>query len=299
VNPLFEQEAKKRDFFSPELMKMIAHHGSVSDIEDVPEDLRRLYVTAHDIEPRWHVKMQAAFQEFTDNAVSKTVNFSHDATAEDVAEVYMLAYKQDCKGVTIYRDGSKDEQVLSTGRTKEARAGQPGTQEVPLEINAPAPGKIMPRPRPSITQGYTRQMNTGCGRIYITINEDEKGLCELFASMGKSGGCATSQTEATGRLVSLALRSGVDPSTIVDQLKGIRCPSPAWVSGSTVYSCADAIAKALEDHLSDGRAKSGGGKAYGNDNLMNVCPECPECGSMVSFAEGCVVCHSCGFSKCG
>jgi hypothetical protein len=132
--------------------------------------------------------------------------------------------------------------------------------------------------------GYTRQINTGYGRLYITINEDEKGLCELFAMMGKSGGCATSQTEATGRLVSLALRSGVDPASIVDQLKGIRCPSPAWVSGATVYSCADAIAHVLEEYIARGKAKAGGNKAYGSDNLLNV-PRGPECGSMVSFAR--------------
>ena len=157
----------------------------------------------------------------------------------------------------------------------------------------------MPRPRPEVTRGYTRQINTGCGRLYVTINEDEKGLCEVFASMGKSGGCATSQTEATGRLVSLALRSGVDPAYIVDQLKGIRCPTPAWVKGSAIYSCADAIARAMEDYLAEGRTRASGAKEYGTENLLNVCPECPECGSMVSFAEGCVVCRSCGYSKCG
>ncbi|MHB8173662.1 MAG: vitamin B12-dependent ribonucleotide reductase, partial [Nitrospirota bacterium] len=246
VNPHFASLAKERGFYSDELMRKIAHHGTVADIKEVPEDIRRLYVTAHDIEPAWHVKMQAAFQEYTDNAVSKTVNFSHDATVKDVEEVYRLAYSLGCKGVTIYRDGSKDEQVLSTGRTKEAK--EKG-QATPAVKPGHEPGKIMPRPRPHITKGYTRQVNTGCGRLYVTINEDEKGLCELFAMMGKSGGCATSQTEATGRLVSLALRSGVDPASIIDQLKGIRCPSPAWVSGSTIYSCADAIATVLEEYL--------------------------------------------------
>jgi ribonucleoside-diphosphate reductase alpha chain len=297
VNPYFEKEARERGFFSPELMKMIAHHGTVADIEQVPEDLRRLFVTAHDITPGCHIKMQAAFQEHTDNAVSKTVNFPHDAKPQDVAEVYRLAYSLDCKGVTIYRDGSKDEQVLSTGKTKEAKAAASAPQEAKPEPQAP--GKIMPRPRPEVTRGFTRQMNTGCGRLYVTINEDENGLCEVFASMGKSGGCATSQTEATGRLVSLALRSGMDPASIVDQLKGIRCPSPTWASGSAIYSCADAIARALEDHLARERSSTSGSKGYGTENLLNVCPECPECGAMVSFAEGCVVCHSCGFSKCG
>ena len=298
VNPYFEAAARVGGYYSPELMRMIAHHGTVADIEQVPEDVRRVFVTAHDIEPKWHVRMQAAFQEHTDNAVSKTVNFAHDATTADVAEVYMLAYKTGCKGVTIYRDGSKDEQVLSTGKTKEARAGKDAAApEAPAPLVGP--GKIMPRPRPEFTHGYTRQINTGCGRLYVTINEDEKGLCELFAMMGKSGGCATSQTEATGRLVSLALRSGVAPASIIDQLKGIRCPSPAWVAGSTVYSCADAIARVLEEYVQRGKGKAEGKSEYGQENLLNQCPECPECGGMVSFSEGCVVCHSCGYSKCG
>ena len=277
-------------------MKEIAHHGTVSDMESVPEDVRKAFVTAHDIGPEWHVRMQAAFQECTDNAVSKTVNFPHDATPADVAEVYMLSYKTGCKGVTIYRDGSKEDQVLSTGRTREAKTK-------PTEAHVP--GKITPRARPSVTKGYTRQINTGCGRLYVTINEDERGLCELFVMMGKSGGCATSQTEATGRLVSLALRAGVDPGSIVDQLKGIRCPSPAWVSGSSIYSCADAIARVLEDYILE--ARTGGEerpgapcveKAYGMDNHMNLCPQCPECGAMLTFAEGCVLCAACGYSKC-
>jgi ribonucleoside-diphosphate reductase alpha chain len=297
VNPYFAAVAKERGFYSDELLKRIAHHGTVADMAEVPEDVRRLFVTAHDIEPVWHVKMQAAFQEYTDNAVSKTVNFSHDAKVKDVEEVYRLAYSLGCKGVTIYRDGSKDEQVLSTGRTKEAKGAQaPAAQEQKLP---PEPGKIIPRPRPHITKGITRQVNTGCGRLYVTINEDEKGLCELFASMGKSGGCATSQTEATGRLVSLALRSGVDPASIIDQLKGIRCPSPTWISGSTIYSCADAIATVLEDYLLEKKQVTPEEKSVTADNLLNHCPQCPECGSMVSFAEGCVVCSSCGYSKCG
>ena len=300
VSPGFESVARERGFYSPELMKMIAHHGTVADMEQVPEDLRRLYVTAHDISPEWHIRMQAAFQDHTDNAVSKTVNFSHDAKPADVAEVYRLAYTTGCKGVTIYRDGSKDEQVLSTGKTREVKSGaEPNAAQAAETTTMQAPMKITPRPRPLATRGVTRQINTGCGRLYVTINEDEKGLCEVFAMMGKSGGCATSQTEATGRLVSLALRSGMDPSSIVDQLKGIRCPSPTWGAGSAVYSCADAIARALEEYLAEGKTKSDGGKTYGGDNQLNVCPECPECGAMVSFAEGCVVCHSCGFSKCG
>ena len=297
VNPKFEAVARERGFYSPELMKLIAHHGSVTDVAEVPEDVRRLFVTAHDITPEWHIKMQAAFQEHTDNAVSKTVNFGHDATPDDVAQVFMLAYKMDCKGVTIYRDGSKDDQVLSTGKTKEANSGQ--TEQATALPDVHIPGKIVPRPRPEVTRGYTRQINTGCGRLYVTINEDDKGLCEVFASMGKSGGCATSQTEATGRLVSLALRAGIEPSSVVDQLKGIRCPSPTWAKGSAIYSCADAIARALEDYIAEGRQRSSGGKTYDGENQLNVCPECPECGAMVSFAEGCVVCRSCGYSKCG
>lgn len=289
VNPQFEDIAVKRGFYSRELMGAIAEHGSVAGIEEVPEDVRRIFVTAHDIAPVWHVRMQAAFQTHTDNAVSKTVNFANTASPDDVREVYDLAHDLGVKGVTIYRDGSKADQVLSTGKSSVAASGAP----------LAAPGQIEPRPRPSVTTGRTEKIQTGCGNLYVTVNWDEEGLCEAFTSMGKSGGCAASQSEALSRIVSMALRAGVDPSAVVRQLRGIRCPSPAWAEGGKVLSCADALGIALEHaaaFIETGEAASGVRKS--SDSLDYLSGACPECGGAVEHESGCMVCRACGYSKC-
>ncbi len=322
ANPLFEVAAKERGIFSDELMKQIAEHGGCSGIDAVPEDLQHVFVTSHDISPEWHIRMQAAFQKYTDNAVSKTVNFSHSATIKDVEKVYLLAYHLGCKGVTIYRDGSRDEQVLSTGATEKARKA---AQMAVASASPLLAEEKKPRNRPLLTHGITQKIPTGCGNLYITINEDEEGICEVFSTMGKSGGCASSQSEAVSRLVSLALRSGVAIDAIVKQVKGIRCPSPAWGEGGNILSCPDAIARALERYVKDGMALRHPRTAkerpaleegavqptvtYGSDdclkkvvdgkNHLGLCPECPECGGLLQFGEGCAVCHGCGFSKCG
>jgi ribonucleoside-diphosphate reductase alpha chain len=270
--------------------------------------VQRVFVTSHDITPEWHIRMQAEFQKYTDNAVSKTVNFSHSATQEDVRKVYMMAYKLGCKGVTIYRDGSREEQVLHSGATEKARkAAAAAASSSPVSAE-----NKRPRHRPTLTQGVTQKIPTGCGNLYITINEDEEGICEVFSTMGKSGGCAASQSEAVSRMVSLALRSGVSIDSIVRQVKGIRCPSPAWGEGGSILSCPDAIGRALERYVKDnmsqhhkqnalpmlGQATSdcsaGGGK-----NHLGLCPECPDCGGLLEFGEGCAFCRGCGFSKCG
>ncbi|MBI5231452.1 MAG: vitamin B12-dependent ribonucleotide reductase, partial [Coriobacteriales bacterium] len=289
VNPLFEDVAVKRGFYSRELMQLIAEHGSVHGIDDVPEDIQRTFVTAHDIEPNWHIRMQAAFQKYTDNAVSKTVNFGNEATAEDVRMVYDLAYELGVKGVTIYRDGSKENQVLTTGKTAKA-GGEP--------ILA-TPGEIAPRPRPSVTAGRTEKIQTGCGNLYVTVNWDEQGMCEIFTSMGKSGGCAASQSEALSRLISMALRAGVDTEAIVKQLRGIRCPSPAWAEGGKVLSCADAVGIVLEHaeaYATTGQAPTAVTKHA--DTLDNLSGACPECGGTLEHESGCAVCRACGYSKC-
>jgi len=303
VNPIFAEVAKARGFYTDELMKEIAARGSLKEIKSVPEDVRRLFVTALDISPEWHIRMQAAFQEHTDNAVSKTVNFPRDATPKDVETVYMLAYRLGCKGVTVYRYGSREDQVLSVGEDvakKEAAAKG--------EVEAGA--TRLPRARPYVTRGTTQRIETGCGHLYVTINEDESGLCEVFTQMGKSGGCTASQAEAVGRLISLALRSGIEPEAIVKQLRGIRCPSPLWQPGGMVLSCSDAVAKALERFVKDRSVRAEAPSAaaaheepsrFEKQNVADkgdVCPECPECGSMVEYVEGCVVCRTCGFSKC-
>ena len=234
-------------------MKEIAEHGGCTNVPTVPEDVQRVFVTAHDITPEWHIRMQAAFQKYTDNAVSKTVNFPHSATQKDVEKVYMMAYKPGCKGVTIYRDGSRDEQVLSTGATEKARKAAAASQQVTVASASPELAEEKkPRHRPLLTHGVTQKIPTGCGNLYITINEDEEGICEVFSTMGKSGGCAASQSEAVSRMVSLALRSGVSIDSIIKQVKGIRCPSPAWGEGGSILSCPDAIGRALERYTKEG-----------------------------------------------
>ena len=277
VNPYFEEAAKSGGFYSPNLMKQLAEGKSLKDIEEVPEEIKRLFVTAHDISPEWHVKMQSAFQKFTDSAVSKTVNFPHDATPEDVAKVYMLAYQEGLKGITIYRDRSRESQVLITGKETKTE----GTT-------------LTPRERSKVTSGVTERVTTGCGYIYVTVNSDEQGICEVFSSLGKAGGCASAQLEAICRLISLALRSGVDVASVVRQLRGIRCPSIAWEEGKAILSCADAIASVLEKHTTgyEGKPKA---EDYGSGNLAG---QCPDCGNLLIYQEGCFICPTCGYTKC-
>ena len=282
VNPIFEQIAREQGFYSEELMQRIAEHGTIQDIEEIPEEIRRIFVTAHDISPEEHIEMQAAFQRYTDNAVSKTVNFCHDATIEDVEKVYRLAYQMDCKGVTIYRDGSRDEQVLSTGKKEEI----PATAAVPEDKHA------IKRDRPKALKGWTYQMQTGCGPLYVTINEDKSGLFELFTTMGKAGGCAASQCEAIGRMVSLAWRSGVQARQVIKQLLGISCHAPSGFGENKVLSCADAVAKAIQSHMmSSGTAIEVAKTAIDRG-------ACPECGGVVEHEGGCAVCRVCGYSEC-
>jgi len=282
VHPYFEKIAKERGFFSPELMQRIAEQGSLHDIDEIPQDIRTLFVTAHDITPKVHIGMQAAFQKYTDNAVSKTVNFSNGATVEDVAEVYRLAYQLDCKGVTIYRDGSRDKQVLSTGKAEEtpARTGGDGER------------KVVKRERPKVLKGWTYQMQTGCGPLYVTVNQDEAGLFELFTTMGKAGGCAASQSEAIGRMVSLAWRSGIQARQVIKQLQGISCHCPSGFGENKVLSCADAVAKAIQSHMSN----NGYGAVYKKVALARGA--CPDCGGIVEHEGGCAVCRLCGYSEC-
>ena len=270
VHPYFEELARRHGFYSPELMKQIAQQGTIRDIKEIPKNIRRVFVTAHDVSPQWHIRIQAAFQKHTDNAVSKTVNFPQSATADDVRQVYVMAHELGLKGVTIYRDGSRPEQVLSFGDQK-----------------APEERYIAPRPRPTRTVGVTQLINTGCGKLYVTVNRDEAGFCEVFAQMGKTGGCASSQIESTGRLISLALRSGVKVESIIKQISGIRCPNPIWQNGRQVLSCPDAIAQVL--------AAEAQVEIKETEVTMG---SCPDCGGAVEREGGCIVCRACGFSRC-
>lgn len=245
ASPVLKARLEKDGLYSEDLMRKISAEGTVAHIDELPEALRNVYVCAHDVSPEYHIRMQAAFQNHTDNAVSKTVNFANSATREDVAEVYTLAYKEGCKGVTIYRDGSRDSQVLTAGSAESGKA-MPNPDSVlnAMPDNLQPYGQITPRPRPEITMGFTERMQIGCGNLYVTVNYDERGICEVFTSTGKAGGCP-SQSEATARLCSVALRSGMSVREVCAQLKGIRCPSTTRQSGLNCSSCPDAIAKVV------------------------------------------------------
>ncbi|MDX9713865.1 MAG: vitamin B12-dependent ribonucleotide reductase [Dissulfurispiraceae bacterium] len=284
VNSHFENKVRELGLLDRDLMEQIAETGSIAHFDQFPQEIKDIFMTAHDITPIDHINMQAAFQKYTDNAVSKTVNFSNSATTADVEDVYMLAYKMGCKGVTVYRDGSREDQVLSTTEQKHA-------------ASSAAEQKRVPKKRPSMIKGATRLMNTGCGNLYVTINEDEEGrLFEIFTNMGKAGGCASSQAEAIGRLISLALRADIDPVEIVKQLKGISCHQPSWQESGRVLSCSDAIAKAIEKYLCTGKNGNGNGKSDCQE-VMRI-GACPECGGTVEHEGGCAVCHNCGFTRC-
>jgi ribonucleoside-diphosphate reductase alpha chain len=306
--------------YSDKLIDYIAKNGSLGktfkkDIADLLtekeyEYLSRIFITSHDITPKWHVMTQAAFQKFTDNDVSKTVNFPNSAKKEDIEEVYTLAFNLNLKGITVYRDGSR-EQVLTAGSS-----GSSKDKETKETSNQKSGGQIEPRKRPDIIKGVTVKTVTGCGPLYVTINYDENGNpFEIFNSIGKSGGCAQSQTESTGRMVSLALRSGIGAEEIINQLKGIRCNIPYGFGGNIIYSCADAIGKALEKSLnekitsqenpsSDEKKPAAASPANSGTHSKNHAVQgrgaCPSCGgSNLKHAEGCTVCLDCGYSDCG
>jgi ribonucleoside-diphosphate reductase alpha chain len=249
--------------------------------------------------------MQAIFQKHVHNAVSKTINFPHEANLDDVRKAYMLAYDLKCKGITVYRDRSREEQVLNINHKVET----PAVKESRTE-----PGKITPRPRPEVVFGTTTKVATGCGNLYVTINIDEEEKpFELFTQMGKAGGCAGSQLEALGRMVSLAFRAGVEVKSIIEQLRNIRCPSPSWEKGQRIFSCADAIARVIERRLVSGQAMhsipaesqavAAMKHSFREDIHLDPNPDgetvgmCPDCGGALRHEEGCIKCH-CGFSKC-
>ena len=318
TNQILRDKLTELGLYSDELMRQIIEHGSLAHVEGIPEAVKRVFVCAHDVSPIWHVKMQAAFQQFTDNAVSKTVNFPNSATQEEVAEVYRLAYELGCKGTTIYRDGSRDEQVLNIGVAKaKQETALPDHVEKLLESGCDSTacllrsGSIKPRPRPDVTMGYTEKVKIGCGNLYITVNYDEQGVCEVFTNTGRAGGCP-SQSEATARLMSVALRAGVDSDELIRQLKGIRCPSTIRQQGMAVTSCPDAIAKAIEKVMQASKTNQSppcpppmgaGRKGRPAPDMTpaesKLAKYCPECGAQLEHEGGCVTCRNCGYSKCG
>jgi len=297
VNPCFEKVARQENFYSKDLMEKIAEQGNLDRIEQVPKKYRRIFITAHQISPVWHVRMQAAFQKFVDNAVSKTVNFPGEATQKNVEDVYMLAYRAGCKGITIYRDGSRESQVLQV----EKKEGQ--------EQKIQAAAHIKPRPRPEVTRGMTKKfviggcgklyvtVNSdkigGCGKLYVTVNSDKQGICEVFTNTGEEG--CSALTETIGRLISISIRSGVVIESIQKQLEGIRCITCIADDTSHVLSCPDAIGKAIEFYLK-GTNKFDLDIKAGPRSVM-ICPE-DGCGGIMEPESGCYVCRNCGYSKC-
>lgn len=319
----FTEVAKREGFYSASLLdKIMANKGAVKGIDEVPKYWQNVFVTSHHIAPEWHVRMQAAFQEYSDSAVSKTINLPQSATEDEVKEAYQTAYQLGCKGITVYRDGCRPDQVMNAGKSdkdekKDAAISseKETSNENPLKI-------IAPRPRPDLMFGTTTRRRTSCGDLYLTVNRDEEEKpFEAFATMGKAGGCEGSFNEAIGRLISLCMRAGVTPREIVKQLIGIRCNKPFGIGPDKVLSCSDAVAKifnqSLEAKVSEKRypevasPPSAGTEAVANSVLSSVSSpieeqsenqkiafSCPECGCELIFGEGCEKCHFCGYSRC-
>ena len=281
VNPHFEEALKKADCYSRKLMDGVAAKGSIAAMEHLPAELRKVFVTAMDIEPLWHLKMQASFQNHTDNAVSKTVNLPNAATVDEIRRIYWMAYEQGCKGVTVSRDGCKSEQVLCTGDGEQQKDGK-------------VDGKRAVRERPDLVYGFTQKVRTGHGVMYVTINEVDGKPFEAFATIGKSGRSTTAKAEAIGRLVSLALRSGIEVKKIVEQIKGIGGEAPVFQQGKQgqVQSIPDGIAWVLENRYLKSK------KSVHEENGLGA-QRCPDCDEALVFQEGCLICPACAYTKCG
>jgi len=342
VNPDFVRMAEEGSWYSEELMERIAQEGHIH-FDEVPEDVQRMFSTAHDITPEWHVRMQAAFQEHTDSAISKTTNFPREATEEQVREIYELAFRLGCKGVTVYRDGSREGQVLSTGATTQGSSSAEVSAEVSdlehsladareeahnlrIEVERvkaelqdrdhTAGAARHKRQRPGALRGYTMKMMSPLGDLYVTINEDVGGRpFEVFCTLGKAGGAANADAEAIGRLMSLALRSGISIRQVKDQLRGISCDRAVGLGPNKVLSAPDAIGQAIERYLEEKAGiqealplamspTQGGAQIQSAADSSGVesfdMGTCPDCGTgHLAFEEGCKKCHVCGYSECG
>ena len=323
IEPIFatsyKRRVKKNDGFGREFDEYKVYHPIIEKLFKTDDNLPEYVVTAHDIDPYFRVKMQGIIQKYIDSSISSTVNLQENIKKETVADIYMTAYKANLKGITVYREGSR-EGILITEETEKKESKEKSN----LHKSTSERKEKRPRVRPNSTTGITRRIRTGEGTLYITINEDENGLCEVFTTIGKAGGNAAAQSEAISRLISLALRSGVDPLAIIKQLKGISGPNPTWEDGRLVLSTPDAIGKALDDYLNEnpGLDKDSNKSNEDSEELrkstitMATSEEetknqqhvtdftfknittCPDCGSSVMHEGGCVTCPGCGFSKC-
>ena len=305
IEPIFatsyKRRVKKNDGFGREFDEYKVYHPIIEKLFGDDENLPNHVVTAHDIDPYFRVKMQGVIQKYIDSSISSTVNLKQDITKETVADIYLTAYKANLKGITVYREGSR-EGILITEDQKEDKTSQSTT------ATSDTSDDKRPRIRPNETAGITRRMRTGEGTLYITINHDENGLCEVFTTIGKAGGNAAAQSEAISRLISLALRSGLDPYSIVRQLKGISGPNPTWEDGRLVLSTPDAIGKALDDYLKEKNNGTVDTSLTDDKVRITMAPqetsfECVEgqgrndCQNVVNEG-GCLTCRECGWSKC-
>ncbi|TCL69320.1 ribonucleoside-diphosphate reductase class II [Hydrogenispora ethanolica] len=318
VNHAFAEIAKAEGFFSQELLEKLAETGSAADLPEIPEEWRKVFITAHEIDPEWHIRMQAAFQKYTDNAVSKTINFAHDATPEQVAEAYRLAYKLGCKGLTVYRDGSIDNQPMQKGletKTVTDSASNPETRLTYGEW-----GQIQPIKRPKRLNGITDARQTPEGNLYLTLNFHERQPFELFAQIGKAGSDLSAFTEAIARLISLAFRCGIDPQAVAEELLGIGGSRFVGFGPNRVRSVPDAIGQFLSEYLAkmNETAETAAVQPQLDLGLIESAPTvsegikpprpshgkmgfnlCPVCGMYTfGYFEGCAKCISCGHSEC-
>ena len=328
IEPIFQtsyyRRVKKNDGYGKTFDEFKVYHPLIQQLFGTDKNLPDYVLTAHDIDPFFRVEMQGVIQKYIDSSISSTVNLKADIPVETVSDIYMSAYKAGLKGITVYRESSR-EGILISEKQKAAEEGKPEEILEEVGIAAPAepieatasvamtPEPLKPRIRPAVTNGITKRIRTGEGSLYITINEDEKGLCEVFTAIGKAGGNAQTQAEAISRLISLALRSGINPTDIIKQLKGISGPNPTWENGHLVLSTPDAIGRALEEYLE--KHQSNGSEETEHKSTMFTMEEtpaetlvldynprtmvtCPDCGSTVMHESGCVTCPSCGYSKC-
>ena len=304
----FIETAKQEGFWKDGLMdKILANHGSVRGLADVPARWQEVFSTAHDVAPEWHVRMQAAFQKHTDSGVSKTINMPDHATVDDVMAAYLMAYELGCKGITVYRDGSREEQVMNVGVSTKEKKENPAAVPEPASPHATA-DKVMeqlaaahaagPQPikleRPTRVSGETIGINTSYGKMYLTINSLHGEPFETFATVAKAGGMIQADLECVCRLISLALRYRIPMHEITKQLIGIQDGNPYGMGGNRVLSLWDAIAKALATHHPAGQPQAA------TAGVLAIRPEglpCPDCGGPLMHTENCEKC-SCGYSRC-
>jgi len=334
IDSLIEQIARAKGFYTPELFHHISEGKTLKELQKdhkIPDDVVAIFKTTHDIEPEKHVNLQAAFQRNIDSAVSKTINLPNSATWQDIARIYMLAYDLKCKGITVFRDGSKDP-ALQVGTKEKPKNTDLSPIAATLSAETMPRYTLEPRPRGEYTNGRTYEVKTEQGDLYVTINSDDKGIVEIFLTLGKSGSFTAGYTEALGRLISMSLRSGIKPEMIIKQLQGIRTSSPTLNKGMIVYSVPDAVAKIMKKHLEEKKQQitlipegikmeeelppvkpaevidlsipktevvPDQESKYTKNNHFGDLLECPECGGDLEYAEGCILCRSCGYSKCG